>query len=127
MNINTLNLAPVQHTEWVGCLRFTQDVEGLTTTGGTCLNDFSGPVNQDILIQCTLSWKIVVSELWSVIAALLNLSGGVHLIRLAKLYMCMQKYYKHNEDTHMVPGVHSHGSILLSTRGTSLQVLDYNN
>ena len=106
---------------------FTEDVEGLTPTGGTCLNDFSGLVNQDILTQCTLSWKIVVSEWRSVIAALLNVSGGVHLIKLAKLYTCIQKYCKHNEDTHMVPGVDSHGSILLSTGGTSLQELDYNN
>ena len=51
------------------------------------------------------------------IAVSLNVSGGVHLIKPAKLYMCMHKHYKHNEDMCMVPGVHSHGSVLLSHSG----------
>ena len=51
---------------------------------------FSDPVDQDICAQCALSWKMVVSEWWSVLAVSLNVGGGVHLIKLAKLYMCMQ-------------------------------------
>ena len=63
-------------------------VHGLTPTGGTCPNDFSDPKDQDICTLCALSWKIVVSEWWSVIAVSLN--AGVCLIKLAKLYMCTQ-------------------------------------
>ena len=36
------------------------------------------------------SWKIVVSEWRSVIAVSLNVGGGVHLIKPAKLCMCAQ-------------------------------------
>ena len=34
-----------------------QEVEGSTSTGGTCPNDFSDPIEQDIRTQCALSWK----------------------------------------------------------------------
>ena len=40
-----------------------------------------------------------------------NIGGGVHLIKPAKLYMCTQKHYKHNEDGHAAPGVRGHGSV----------------
>ena len=33
-----------------------------TPIGGTNLNDFSDPVDQDIRTQCALSWNIVVSD-----------------------------------------------------------------
>ena len=56
----------------------TQEVEGLTPTGGTCLND---PTDQDIRTQCALSWKVVVSEWRSVIAVSVNVGGGVRLIK----------------------------------------------
>ena len=62
-----------------------QEVKGLTPTGSTCLNDFSHPVVQDICTECALSWKIVVSEWWSVIAMSLNVGGGIHLIKPVKL------------------------------------------
>ena len=39
-----------------------QEVEGSTPTGGTCLNDFSNPVDQDIHTQWALSWKIAVGD-----------------------------------------------------------------
>ena len=39
---------------------FMQEVEGSTHMGGTCPNDFSNPADQDVHIQCALSWKIVV-------------------------------------------------------------------
>ena len=39
------------------CLPFTQEVEGLTSTGGTCPNDFFDPIDQDTRTQCTMSWK----------------------------------------------------------------------
>ena len=62
---------------------------------------FSDPIDRDIRTQYVLSWKKGVSEWQSVIAVLLNVSGGVRLIKPAKLYMCKQKHYKHNEDGHM--------------------------
>ena len=94
-----------------------QGVEGSTPTGGTCQNDFSNPVDQDIHTQCALSWKIVVSEWRSVSAVSLNVGGGIHLINPAKLYMCIQTHYKHDKDRHMAPGVRGHGSIPLSHSG----------
>ena len=39
---------------------FTQGVEVSTPTGGTCPNDFSDPIDQDIRTKYALSWKIVV-------------------------------------------------------------------
>ena len=38
------------------------------------------------------------------IAVSLNIGGGVRLIKPAKLYMCTQEHYKHNEDGGMAPG-----------------------
>ena len=93
-----------------------QEVEGSTPTGSTCPNEFSEPIDQDIRTQCTLSWKNVVSAWLSVIAVSLTVSSGVHLIKPAKLYICMQTHYKH-EDGRTVPGVCGHGSILLSHSG----------
>ena len=83
-------------TKWIGCSPFTQEVEGLTPTGGSCLNNFSNPIDQDIYTQYALSWKIVVSEGRSVIAVSLNVGGGVCLIKSAKLYMFTQTHYKHD-------------------------------
>ena len=48
------------------------------------------------------------------IAVSLNVGGGVRLIKPAKLYICTQKHYKHNEDGRTVPGVCGNGSVLLS-------------
>ena len=99
------------------CSPCTQEVEGSTPTGGTCPNDFSDPIDQDIRTQLALSWKIVVSEWRSVLAVSLNVGGGVHLIKPAKLCMCMQKHYKHNEDRRTAPGVCGNGSVPLSHSG----------
>ena len=98
-----------------------------TLTGGTCPNDFSDPIDQDICTQCALTWKIVVTEWRSVIAVSLNVGGGIRLIKPAKLYMCTQTHYKHDKDGRMAPGVRGQGSVPLShsTRGTSLRELDY--
>ena len=96
---------------------FTQEVEGLTPTGGTCPNDFSDPIDQDNRTQCALSWKTVVSEWRLVIAVSLNVGGGVRLIKPAKLYICTQTHYKHDKDGHTAPGVRGHGSVLLSQSG----------
>ena len=93
------------------------EVEGSTPTGGTCLNDFSDPTDQDIRTQCALSWKIVVSGWRSVIAVSLNVDGGVRLIKSAKLYMCVQTHYKHDEDGSTAPGVRGHGSVPLNHSG----------
>ena len=93
-----------------------QEVEGSTPTGGTCPNDFSDPIDQDIRTQWALSWKIVVSEWRSVIAVSLNVGGGVRLIKPAKLYMCTQNT-THNEDGRTAPGVRGNGSVPLSHLG----------
>ena len=74
---------------WIGCSPFTQEVVGSTPTGGTCPNDSSDPIDQDILTQCALRRKIVVSEWRSMIAVSLNVDARVRL-KPAKLYMCMQ-------------------------------------
>ena len=47
----------------------------------------------------------------------LNVGGGVRLIKPAKLYMCMQTHYKHEEDGRTAPGVRGHGSVPLSHSG----------
>ena len=39
--------------------------------------------------------------------------GGVCLIKPAKLYMCTQTHYKHDEDGRTAPGVRGHGSVPL--------------
>ena len=102
-----------------------QEVEGSTPTGGTCPNDFSDPIDQDIRTQWALSWKIVVSEWRSVIAVSLNVGGGVRLIKPAKLCMCTQNT-THTTRTDarrrvcaaMVP-------YRWATRGTSLREWEY--
>ena len=53
----------------------------------------------------------MVSEWRSVIAVSPNIGGGVHLIKSAKLFMCTQKHYNHNEDGRTAPGVRGHGSV----------------
>ena len=45
------------------------------------------------------------------IAVLLNVGSGVRLIKPAKLYMCMQKQYKHKEDGRTALGLRSHGLV----------------
>ena len=95
-----------------------QEVEGSTSNGGTCSNNFSNsPIDQNICTQCALSWKIVVSDWRSVIAVSLNAGGTVRLIKPAKLCMCMQTHYKHNKDGSTALGVCGHGSVLLSHLG----------
>ena len=86
-----------------------QEVEGSTPSGGTCLNDFSNPIDQYIRTKRALSWK------WpSVIAVSLNVGSGIRLIKLAKVYMCT---YTHDEDGHTAPGVCGCSSIPLSHSG----------
>ena len=53
---------------WIGCSLCKHEVGGSTPTGGTCPNDFSDPIDQDIGTQCALRWKIVVSE-WQLVIA----------------------------------------------------------
>ena len=89
----------------------------MNPTGGTCTNVFSDPIGQDIRTQCALSWKIVVSEWRSLIAVSLNFGGGVRLIKPAKLYMCTQTHYKHDENGRTAPGVCGNGSVPLIHSG----------
>ena len=51
------------------------------------------------------------------IAVSLNVGGGVRLIKPAKLYICTQTHYKHNEDGRTAPGVCGNGSVPLSHSG----------
>ena len=101
----------------MGYSPFTHGIEDLTPTSGTCPNKFSIPIDQDIHTQCALSRKIVVLEWRSMIAVSLNVGGGFCLIKPAKLYMCRQTHYKHDEDGPTLPSMHSHGSVLLSHSG----------
>ena len=96
-----------------------QEVEGSTPTGGTCPNDFSDPIDQDIRTQWALSWKIVVSEWRLVIAVSLNVGSGVRLIKPAKLCMCTQNTTNTTRTEHIrtAPGVCSNGSVPLSHSG----------
>ena len=91
---------------------------GSTPTRGTCPNDFSHPIDQDIGTQSALSWKIVVSECQSVIAVSLNIGSGVRLIKPAKLYMSTQTHYKRKEDGRMAQCERGHGYIPLSHSGS---------
>ena len=89
-----------------------QEVEGSTPSGGSCPNDFSNPIDQYIGTKCALSRK------WqSMIAVSLNVGSGIRLIKPAKVYMCTQTHYKHNEDGHTALGVCGRGSIPLSHSG----------
>ena len=116
----TVHLNTANHRRIPPAESLAQEVEGSTPTGGTCPNDFSDPVDQDIPTRWALSWKIVVSEWRSVIAVSLNVGGGVRLIKPAQLYMCTQKHFKHNEDRHTAPGVCGNGSVPLSHSGNVL-------
>ena len=102
-----------------------QEVEGSTPTGGTCSNDFSDPVDQDIRTQWALSWKIVVSEWRSVVAVSLNVGGGVRLIKPAKLYTNTQNttYTTRTDARRRVCAAMV--SYRWATRGTSLRELEY--
>ena len=51
------------------------------------------------------------------IAVSLNVGGGVRLIKPAKLYMCTQTHFKHDEDGRTAPGVCGHGSVSLRHSG----------
>ena len=82
---------------------FTQEVEGSTPTNGP---RYLHPVCSEL--------EKVVSGWQSVIAVSLNVDDGVRLIKLAKLYMCMQTHYKHDEEGRTAPGVHGHGSVQLN-------------
>ena len=72
-----------------------QEVKGSTPTGGTCLNNFSDLVRLQYPYTVCPELDNSGSKVVVVIAVSLNIGGGVCLIKLAKLYMCMQKYYKH--------------------------------
>ena len=67
---------------------------------GICPNDFSGPVDQDIHTQCTLSWKIVVSEWRSVIAVSLNFGGGVPYQTSKTVHVHANTLQTHRGQTH---------------------------
>ena len=88
-----------------------QEVEGSTPTGGTCPNDFSDPMDQDIRTQWALSWKIVVSE-WR---PPYQTDKTVHV---------HAKHYKHDEDGRTAPGVCGNGSVPLSHSGNVVKRIE---
>ena len=51
------------------------------------------------------------------IAVSLNVGGGARLIKGAKLYLCVQTHYKHDEDGRTAPGVRGKGSVPLNHSG----------
>ena len=51
------------------------------------------------------------------IAVSLNVGGSIRFIKQSKLYKCMQKHYKLNEDGRSAPGVCGNGCVLLSYLG----------
>ena len=102
-----------------------QEVEGSTPTGGTCPNDFSDPIDQDIRTQWALSWKLVVSEWRSVIAVSLNVGGGVRLIKPAKLCMCTQNTTNTMRTDARCRVCAAMVPYRWATRGTSLRELEY--
>ena len=93
---------------------------GIDSHRGTCPNDFSDPIDQDIRTQWALSWKIVVSEWRSVIAVSLNVGGGVRLIKPAKLCMCTQTLQTQRGRTHG-RSVCGNGSVPLSHSGNNVR------
>lgn len=56
---------------------------------------------------------IVVSEWWSETAVSLNVGGGDGFSIWQTVHV-HAKHYKHKEDKRTAPGMHSHGSLLLS-------------
>ena len=56
-----------------------------------------------------------------------NIGGGVRLIKPAKLYMCTQKHYNHNEDGYRRRVYAAMVLYRQTTWRTSLRKLDYNN
>ena len=50
-------------------------------------------------------------------AVSLNVGGGIRLNKPAKLYICTQTHYKHDEDGCTAPGVWGHGSVPLNHSG----------
>ena len=62
-------------------------------------------------------WLALGSAWRSVILVSLNVGGDVRLIKPAKLYMCMQTHYKHDENGRTAPSVRGHGSLPLSHSG----------
>ena len=98
---------------------FMQEVEGSTPMAEHVRMIFLIIfIDQDICTQCALSWNIVISERWPVIAVSLNIDSGIRLIKHAKLYMCTKKkHYKYNQDRCIAPGVWDHGSVPLSHSG----------
>ena len=89
-----------------------QEVDGSIPFRGTYPNNFSDQTDQDICTQCALSWKCR-----SVNAVSLNVSSDIRLIKPAKVYMCTQTHYKHDEDGYTAQGVCGRGSVLLSHSG----------
>ena len=102
-----------------------QEVEGSTPTGGTCPNDFSDPIDQDIRTQWALSWNIVVSKWRSVIAVSLNVGDGVRLIKPAKLCMYTQNTINTTRTAAQRQVCAAMIPYRWATRGTSLRELEY--
>ena len=105
--------------KWIGCSPCTQEVEGSTPTGGTCPNDFSDPIDQDIRTQWALSRKIVAWEWRSVRVAVGDCSATERRrwrppYQTGKTVHVHAKHYKHNEDGRMARVC---GSVPLSRSG----------
>ena len=85
------------------------------STGGTCTKDFSDPIYPapSVLRAENSCIRVAVCECSVTEHRLWRLP----VIKPAKLYMCTQIHYKHDEDGFTVAGLRGHGSVQLSHSG----------
>ena len=95
-----------------------QEVEGSTPTGGTCPNDFSDPIDQDIRTHAVSSElensgiRVAVGD-----CSVTERRRWRPPYQTGKTVHVHAKHYKHNEDGRTAPGVCGNGSVPLSHSG----------
>ena len=93
-----------------------QEVEGSTPTGGTCPNDFSDPIDQDIRTQSSelenSGIRVAVGD-----CSVTERRRWRPPNQTGKTVYVHAKHYKHNEDGRTAPGVCGSGSVPLSHSG----------
>ena len=110
----------------LGCSPCTQEVEGSTPTGGTCPNDFSDPIDQDIRIQWALSWKkwYHSGARWLQCHWTSAVASAFYL-KPAKLCMCTQNTTNTTRTNARRRMCAAMVPYRWDTRGTSLRELEY--
>ena len=102
---------------WIGCSPCTQGVEGSTATGGTCPNDFSDPIDQDIRIPLSSELencgiRVAVGD-----CSVTERRRWRPPYQTGKTVHVHEKHYKYNEDGRTAPGVCGNGFVPLSHCG----------